>query len=69
MVSPRGKNSGASLIMESISEISSTTNSPKPLTLVFIPVASISIALGIIKMGSIVSITFTLCVLVDSFPD
>ena len=62
MVSPNGKNSGASLVMESISEISSTSNSPKSSTLVLIPVASISIFSGIIKTGSMVSTTFTFCI-------
>ena len=69
IVSPRGNDSGASLDIESISEISSIINSPKSSIVVLIPVASISISLGIDKIGFIVSITITLCVWVDWLPD
>ena len=62
IVSPRGKNSGASLDRLSISEISSTINSPKSSIVVSIPVASISILFGTTKIGLIVSTTLTLCV-------
>ena len=68
IVSPSGKNSGASFEIEIISPLSVAPASPNSISLLSILVASITISSGVCKIGAVLSTTITFCSVVDVLP-
>ena len=69
MVSPNGNTSGASLVTESISDISSTMEFSRTTTFSCSDIASTIIDSGAVMLGAIVSTIVTNCVLDMEFPE
>ena len=68
VVSPSGKNSGASFVIEAISPLSVAVASPRSTSFCSKLVASITIFSGTCKIGNIVSKTVIFCSMLAVFP-
>ena len=68
VVSPSGKNSGASFVIDAISPLSVAVASPKWTSLCSKLVASSTISSGTCKIGNMVSKTVIFCSMLDVFP-